>query len=60
MTHEKIAGKTPSGGDYSEIYYFDDLGNPADAEIATRCVIRECKNDGTLIREIYGHCEAKD
>ena len=54
MTHERIDEKTPSGGDYSEIYYFDDAGNPTDSEKATNCIIRECLEDGTLINEIHG------
>lgn len=60
MTHEKIVGETPSGGDYSEIYYLDNDGNAVEAEIATRCMIRECKVDGTLLNEIYGVCNSDD
>jgi len=56
MTYEKVIGKTPSGGDYSEIYYLDDDGNPAENDVATKCMIRECKADGTLLNEIYGSC----
>lgn len=56
MTHEVIKGKTPNGGDYSEIYYFDADGNPVDADVAVRCMIRECAADGTLINEIWGTC----
>ena len=57
-THELVKGKTPNGGDYSEIYYFDKSGNSVDSSEATRCVIRECKNDGTLLNEIWGNCNA--
>lgn len=53
---ERIDGPTPSGGDYSEIFYFDNAGKPVDAEKATRCYIRECKKDGTLVNEIHGNC----
>ena len=56
MKREVIKGKTPNGGDYSEIIYFDDNGNIVDEEKATRCVIRECKSDGTLLRETFGTC----
>lgn len=56
MTYERIDEKTPSGGDYSEIYYFDDAGNPVDSEKATNCIIRECLKDGTLVNEIHGKC----
>ena len=49
--------KTPSGGDYSEIYFFDELGNSVDEENAVRCVIRECSENGDLIAEIWGFTE---
>lgn len=54
MSYEKIEEKTPSGGDYSEIYYMDKDGNFADKEDAVTCIIRECKSDGTLLNEIHG------
>ena len=54
ISYEKYIGPTPNGGDYSEIFYYDDAGNPSDKEHATRCVIRECRNDGTLVGEING------
>ncbi len=56
MTYEKIMGKTPSDGDYSEIFYFDDKGNYVENDKATTCVIRECKSDGTLVKETFGKC----
>ena len=56
MMYKRIDEKTPSGGHYSEVYYFDDLGNAADSEEATNCIIRECLKDGTLINEIHGKC----
>ena len=57
MTQEKIIEKTPNGGDYSEIFYFDYNGNPIDSDKATRCIIRECKNDGSLVNETFGTCK---
>ena len=56
----KIKESTPSGGDYSEIYYFDDEHNAVDENDATNCIIRECKNDGTVINEIFGVCNQKN
>lgn len=56
MVHEKVYGKTPLGGDYSEIYYFDDAGNEVEPDKATNCIIRECLEDGTLINETRGKC----
>lgn len=53
-TMRKSKGKTPNGGDYSEIYFFDDAGNPADEKEATNFIVRECKKDGQLINEIHG------
>lgn len=54
--HKRINEKTPNGGDYSEIFFFDKKGNPVDEENAVRCIIRECKKDGTLVNEIFGEC----
>ena len=54
ISYEKHVGPTPNGGDYSEIFYFDDDGNPADKAQATHCVIRECLSDGTLVGELQG------
>ena len=52
-TYERVNEKTPCGGDYSEIFYFDDNGNPVEAEEATKFVIRECDRDGNLIKETH-------
>lgn len=48
---------TPNGGDYSEIYFLDKNGNSVDETKAVKCVIRECKKDGTLINETFGFCK---
>jgi len=54
MKSEKVMGKTPNGGDYSEIFYLDADGNSVEASEAVRCVIRECLIDGTLVKETWG------
>ena len=51
--HLKVNGRTPHGGDYSEIYYFDTDGNVVDETEAVRCVIRECTKQGELIAETW-------
>ena len=51
LVFEVIQGKTPLGGDYSEIYYFTDDMMPCEKEQATRSILRECKEDGTLVNE---------
>lgn len=51
---KRIDEPTPSGGAYSEIYYFDAEGKPADESQAVRCVIRECAENGDLLNEIWG------
>ena len=48
---------TPNGGAYSEIVFLDEKGNMVDEKVATRCVIRECLVDGTLLCETYGLCK---
>ena len=52
--HKKIIGETPNGGTYSEIYFFDNSGNVVDESKATKCVIRECTENGDLIAETWG------
>lgn len=54
MESNRVYEPTPNGGDYSEIVFFDDNGDIVKEENATRCVIRECKNDGTLLAETWG------
>lgn len=52
--HKKIMGETPNGGDYSEIYFFDNSDNIVDEAEAVKCVIRECAENGDLIAETWG------
>ena len=56
MTYKKVLYNTPVGGVYSEIYYFDSNLNNVDEKIASKCIIRECKSDGTLVKETFGFC----
>ena len=51
MVFEVIPGKTALGGDYSEMYYFTDQMVPCDKEMATRAILRECKEGGALVNE---------
>jgi|GEM_PF-898870 len=53
ITSERRNHSTPNGGDYSEIFYYDDDGNSVDKKIATKAIVREYKKDGTLINEIF-------
>ena len=52
--HIRINEKTPNGGDYSEIFYFDKDGQMVDETKAVRCIVRECTNDGNRIKETWG------
>ena len=51
IVKETSKGPTPEGGDYSEIYYFDDEWKAVDKSNATIVPIRELLNDGTLVNE---------
>ena len=53
MKVEKIKGKTPNGGDYSELYYMNDKGEACEKSEATNGILRECKKDGTLVMETF-------
>lgn len=50
-SYERVNEPTPAGGDYSEIYYLINDNDVVDSPEAKKCVIRECKADGTLIME---------
>ncbi|MBR5124795.1 MAG: hypothetical protein IKU90_06655 [Clostridia bacterium] len=54
--YKRVNEPTPNGGTYSEIHFFNDVGEQVDETKATRCVIRECMSDGTLIQEYWGIC----
>ena len=60
MNYKKVIYNTPAGGDYSEIYYFDSNFNIVDEENASKCIIRECKSDGILVKETFGFCNKDD
>lgn len=50
--------KTPNGGDYSEIYFFDKDNNPVEEkEKAVKAIIRECKKNGDLVKETFANLE---
>ena len=49
---ERINEPTPNGGDYSEVHYLDEKHNEVPEDEAKYCIIRELKNDGTLVNEI--------
>ena len=51
--YERVLGKTIKGGDYSEIYYFDNNNELCRNSEATHCVIYERKKNGALIHTIY-------
>lgn len=51
ITKESFRGLTPEGGDYSEIFYFDDDGNATDKSEASKIMIRELLDDGTVVNE---------
>jgi hypothetical protein len=51
---ERKTGKTPSGGRYSETYYYKNLNEACAKEDATHCVIYEMKRNGKVLNII--HC----
>ena len=54
---QRVDEPTPNGGDYSEIIYeiiyMDDNFDVVDEDVATKCVIRECTADGSLVCETF-------
>jgi len=55
ITSERREHQTPNGGDYSEIFYFNDEGNIVDKEAATKAIIKEYKKDGSLVYETFAN-----
>lgn len=53
-SYERVELHLSSGVDYIEYFYFDDNDNPMVAAKATKCLIRECSADGTVLRELWG------
>lgn len=53
-SRERKDGLTPNGGEYSEIVYLDADHNEVDASVASEFILRELKDDGTLVGEIIG------
>lgn len=53
-TRERVDGKTPNGGDYSEIFYLDKDHNEVEPEEAAEFILWECKKDGTIISTTRG------
>ena len=53
-TAQRIDETTPNGSDYSEIVYMNDSGDVVDEAVATKCVIRKCTADGSLVYETFG------
>ena len=55
---EIIKGKTPNGGDYSEMWYFDKDGEAAESmETAVHFRIFEKNSKGETIQTTYGLLE---
>ena len=46
---EKKVWKTPNGGDYSIVYYFDDNGEDCDKSVATNCLCVEYDMNGETV-----------
>lgn len=51
---KRVDGKTPSGGDYSELVFLNAAHDVVDETEATEFIIRECKEGGELINTVYG------
>ena len=56
---KRIDGKTPFGGDYAEFHFLDAENNEVDEGKETSIVIRECKADGTLVKETWARVSDK-
>ena len=41
----------------TEVFYLDERHNIVDEKTATKVVIRECDENGSLIREVFGYTD---
>ena len=48
---QRLDGKTPFGGDYTEITFFDKEGKEVEKQFATKLVVKEFTNEGKLVHE---------
>lgn len=53
LGYEKVLGKSLKGGDYFEIYYYNNKNESCDKDSATRCIIYEKMNNGSVVHTIY-------
>lgn len=53
--YTKVFGKTVKGGDYSEIYYYNNDNEACEQKDATYCVIYERKKNGSLVHTIHAY-----
>ncbi len=60
ITYERINLKTPSGGDYYEAHFFDNEWKYTTKDKTVNVIIRECKEDGTLVKETFMHRNNKE
>lgn len=51
--HEKVLGKSLKGGDYFEIFYYNNDNESCPKNNATRCIIYEKMNNGSIVHTIY-------
>lgn len=53
MAFERINKKTPSGGDYSIAFFYNDKGEDVPKDKAAKVIIREMKSSGEIINDIF-------
>ncbi|MBR2024715.1 MAG: hypothetical protein IKA02_02780 [Clostridia bacterium] len=51
--YEKILGTSLKGGDYFEIFYYNNDNEICSKDSATRCIIYEKMNNGSVVHTIY-------
>ncbi len=53
--YERVLGKSLKGGDYFEIYYYNNDNEICSKDSATHCIIYEKMNNGSIVHTIYSY-----
>ena len=51
--YEKVLGQSIKGGDYFEIFYYNNDNESCQKKTATKCIIYEKLNNGSIVHTLH-------